>query len=182
MDTGEEIGQYAPVADDFEDMRKFVEDTFGELFKGVEEASRRPLAEVIAADELVAMEDEDFDEAVWHSLCSRVEAIADLSEHTAGVRMYFATKLIEWEIGNGGFAQAIDNASEFFEEAIAGYRLLDDEASAVLLRRASERSADDDALASMDAQLDAPPWNGVPWGDPMRLHYVRAHRDEFRLQ
>lgn len=169
------------MADDFEDMRKLVESTFADFMKGVEEAQHRPLAEVIATDESEAMADEDFDDAIWQSLCSRVETVGDLSAYPAGVRMYYATRLIEWEVGNGGFAQAIDNASEFFDEAIAGYRLLGDDASAALLTRARDHSSGDAILAVMDGEVNGPPWYGAPWDDAMRLQHVRAHRDEFRL-
>jgi hypothetical protein len=151
-------------------------------FHRMEDAKRKPLAEVIAADEAAPMDDAEFDDAVVISLSQRVESPADLRALSAGIRMYFATRLVEWEIANGGFAQAVENAAEYFNDAVAGYRLLGDEASADLIPRAQAMADDEHALQRLDDEVDGEPWNGVPWSDETRVRYLRAHRDEFRLQ
>ena len=156
-------------------------DDFGDFLRRTEEATQRSVADVIAADEATAMTDEDFDDAVWLALCGRVHSMGDLEPLAAGVRMYFATRTVEWEVGNGGFAQAVDNVAEYWGEAIAGYRLLGDEASAVLLVQVQRAAGNDDALEAFDDEVEGPPWNGVPWGDESRVRYVRDHRDDFRL-
>lgn len=127
------------------------------------------------------MRDADFDDALWLSLCGYIEASGAFSSLSPAVRMYYATRLVEWEVGNGGFEQALDSAGEYWDEAMAGYRLLDDDASVDLLRRVLAAGHDEDELELLLDAMDAPPWDGVPWRDAERVAYVRAHRDEFRL-
>src|SRR5712692_2212603 len=127
------------------------------------------------------MSDSDFDDALWFALFGRVHSAADLAQFPPGVRMYFSIRMVEGEIGNGGFAQVFENGvDEYFPDAKAGYLLLGDPASAHLLDRAASAASDDAALDALNETLDGPPWNGVPWSDGKRIAYVRAHRDEFR--
>ncbi len=154
--------------------------SFEDFFASTEAATQRPVADVMATDEASPMADDEFDDAVWLALCGKIVSAADLAPYPAGVRMYFATRMIECEIGNGGMGQVFDNEyDEFLDEAMAGYRLLGDEASAQLLGRAEASSNDYEALDALDQELGGPPWNGVPWSDKSRIAYVRAHRDEF---
>jgi Domain of unknown function (DUF4375) len=152
------------------------------LFRDTGKASHRQVADVIAADQAKPMHDSDFDDALWLALSGRIHSATDLAQYPAGVRMYFATRMVEWEIGNGGFEQVFENGvDEYFPAAKAGYSLLGDEASALLLDQATAARDDDAALSALDDSLDGPPWNGVPWSDAKRIAYVRAHRGEFRL-
>jgi hypothetical protein len=144
---------------------------------GFELENRSP-AEVMALDEAGELDDEALDDGLWMALLGAGVSSETLSSHPAGVRMFYATRLVEWEVGNGGFSQALENARECLEEAIAGYEMLGDHESTELLQRAIERSK---ALEALDEELEGPPWEGVPWGDARRLAYVRAHRDEFRF-
>jgi Domain of unknown function (DUF4375) len=137
------------------------------------------MADVIATDEATPMGDGEFDDAVWMALCGRVDSPSDLADLPPGVRMYYATRLVECEVGNGGFSQAVENVVQYFDEAIAGYRLLDDDASAELLASAQGLDPDDPELGSFDERVDGPPWNGVPWSDDVRVRYVRQQRDDF---
>lgn len=68
---------------------------------------------------------------------------------------------------------------EDFEEAIAGYRLLGDQASVLLLQRAQALADDPVALEALTAEVSGGPWHGVPWADAARVVYVREHREEF---
>jgi hypothetical protein len=97
------------------------------------------------------------------------------------VRAYFATRLVEWEVGNGGFRQAAHNAGDFFDEAIAGYELMGLNESAALIREAKAQRNDDAALDALDERVTTAPWPGVPWADEARLAYVRTHREAFRF-
>jgi hypothetical protein len=144
-------------------------------------ASQRSLSEVIAADEAGTL-DADFDDAAWMALCGLVERRGDsIIGLPAGVRAYYSTRLIEWEVANGGFTQAVFNCGEHLDAAAHGYVLLGDEWSADLMRRAQAIGDDGSALDALDEEVDGPPWNGAPWSDETRVAYVRSHRDEFRL-
>ena len=157
-------------------------DAFREGLRRTEEATRRPVSDVIATDEAAPMSDADFDDALWLALLGRISTAEDLRGFSPGVRMYFATRMVEWEIGNGGFGQVFENGiDDYFEEAMAGYRMLDDEASVGLILRAQGPQDDEPALDALDQELDGSPWNGVPWSDELRVQYARSHRDEFRL-
>jgi hypothetical protein len=142
---------------------------------------RRTVRDVIESDAASQMRDEDFDDALWSALCGRVTSVQDLDGLPDGVRMYFATRMVEGDIGNGGFEHAVECTAEYFQEAITGYRLLGDHASVQLLQRAHALADDPAALAALDAEVSGSPWHGVPWGDAARLDYVRDHRDEFLL-
>ena len=144
---------------------------------GFQLENRSP-AEVMALDEAGELDDDALDDGLWMALLGAGVSDETLASYPAGVRMFYATRLVEWEIGNGGFSQALENARQCLEEAIAGYEMLGDHESMELLQRAIERSK---ALEALDAELDGPPWGGVPWGDARRLAYVRGHRDEFRF-
>jgi len=153
-----------------------------ERSRRVDDALKRSLADVIRADERVAMDDDDFDDVVWLSLVGHVGSPNDLRGMPVGVRMYFATRLFEWEIWNGGFSQALEVAGDYLDEVVAGYKILGDDESIAIVRRAQHVAQDEDALDALDNELDGPPWYGVPWSDEKRVRYVRAHRDEFRIQ
>jgi len=139
----------------------------------------------------------DFDDALWGVVSAAVDmySIGDLPEP---VRVYFATRLLEWDVGNGGFAQAAMNYLDIFEHAAMGFESLDRPAIAALIRAAAEVAesekanideareggvegafeyfAEGDAFDKFDERL-----NEVGWFDngEARLHYVRAHRDDF---
>ena len=53
------------------------------------------------------------------------------------MRVYFATRLVEWDVCNGGFAQAAMNYLGVFEHAAAGFELLGKPAIVVLIREAA---------------------------------------------
>lgn len=127
------------------------------------------------------MNDSELDDALWLALSSRVDSIEALQALPPGVRMYFATRMVEWEAGSGGFDAALDNAGEYIDEALAGYRLLGDLPSVDLWERVLDAADDADLLDELSDEVEGPPWNGVPWGDTPRIAYVRAHRDEFRI-
>ena len=125
-----------------------IEDMVAAFFRDAMEAAQRAPADVIAADESEPMSDEDLDSALWSSLCGRLDAGSEFSSWPDEVQAYFATRYVDWEVGNGGFRQALANESRrYFPAAIAGYERLGRSDLADLLR---------EALAAPDlAALDA---------------------------
>jgi Domain of unknown function (DUF4375) len=140
---------------------------------------------------------EDFDDALWGvvSVYGDISTIGDLPEP---VRVYFATRLVEWDVGNGGFAQAAMNYLAVFEHAAKGFESLGKPDIAALIRAAAkvaereqanidearaggvegavEYFREGDAFDEFDERLGDVGWfeNGEA-----RLSYVRAHRDDF---
>ena len=111
--------------------------------------------------------------------------------------MYYASRYMAWEVGNGGFAQAAYNIPEWFDLAALGYERLGLQRAAALIREAiaileheENRSKTftateigelfqqfaDSKLAKLDDRLDEVGW----WATEQRLDYVRANRDAFR--
>ena len=97
---------------------------------------------------------------------------ADFSEWPPEARAYYATRLIDWEVGNGGFRQARANAGELFPEAIGGYELIGRPDLADIVRRALTAS-DNGSLEALDTELGE--------NDAERVTYVRAHAHRFRF-
>jgi hypothetical protein len=165
--------------------RRPVDDDFTEMLDTLEreanDAIARAPADVLAEDQAAPRPDEQFDEALWFSMYDEVGSAADLERYAPGVRGYFAIKMVEDEVANGGFAQVFENGvDEYFPAARAGYVILGDRASAELLDRAAAAADDTDVLNELDESLDDPPWNGnVPWSVAARVAYARAHPDEF---
>ncbi len=154
---------------------------FAAMLRQMEEAKQRSVRDVIEADTANEIGVLDFDSALWLALCGRINSVADLRALPDGVRMYYATHLLEYDIGNGGLGHAVECTGPYLDEAIAGYQLLGDHASAQLFQRAQASADDQDALEVLASELDGDPWYGVPFGDEARLRYVRAHRDEFLI-
>jgi hypothetical protein len=140
----------------------------------------------------------EFDDALWLLTANRVYRLNDLKELPAPVLHYFASRLIEREVGNGGFAQAADNALEWFGVAAAGYEAIGCFEAASRIRQvaaaseseeggfgiASDRHGDiADVVASVDEcqpeefdeGLDEIGW----WAIERRLAYVLDHQDAF---
>lgn len=139
----------------------------------------------------------DFDDALWGAVASRVDINA-LGDLPAPVRVYFTTRLIEWDVGNGGFAQAAMNYLGAFKHAAEGFDALGIPAIAGLIRAAEqvarseqadideareggieaafEYFAESHAFDEFDERLDE-----IGWFDQgeVRLDYVRAHRESF---
>lgn len=152
------------------------------------------LDELMKRDELDELED-DFDTELWRLLCKRITTVESLQVWPEPVRAYYASRLLEWEVGNGGFAQAAMNIPEWFEEAAKGYEVLGKPKCAALIREAaefavSEAHALSEAGASLesafeyfdeavfeifDSQLNKLGW----WAEEDRIDFVRANRAAF---
>jgi hypothetical protein len=79
----------------------------------------------------------ELDDALWLALCKFVD---DRHESFAGlplaVRNYFASRYVECEVGNGGFAQAAYNVPHLFDAAREGYSALGLDGAADLIAEA----------------------------------------------
>lgn len=85
---------------------------------------KRPLQEILEDDAKTAIPDDDLDDAVWLALCEKITGPEYLQRFPFPVTVYYASRLLQWEVGNGGFAQATFNVPEWFELAAVGYRSL----------------------------------------------------------
>jgi hypothetical protein len=145
---------------------------FREMLNASMEAAQRSPAEVIAADEAERMTDEEFDTALWLSLCGGVDRGAEPSDWPEEVRAYYTTRMVDWEVASGGFRQARAKFPEFFEPAAEGYELFGRPDLALLLRTASAE-ADLESLDALDVRLGQ--------NDQERVAFARAHASTFRL-
>ena len=139
-----------------------------------------------------------FDDELWLALCDVVNHRdqESFSALPTAVRHYFASRLVECEVGNGGFAQAAFNVPHLFAEAREGYAALDLPGAVDLIATAerliaeghAKFSADpegdigelfeefaESALADLDARTEAVGW----WATDRRIAYVLEHRAEF---
>lgn len=152
------------------------------------------LDELMRRDELDELED-DFDTELWELLRKRITTVESLQAWPEPVRVYYASRLLEWEVGNGGFAQAAMNIPEWFEEAAKGYEVLGKPKCAARIREAAEFAAseadalseagvslesafeyfDEAAFENFDSQLDKLGW----WAEEDRIDFVRANRTAF---
>jgi hypothetical protein len=151
------------------------------------------------ADESRPLEDDDFDTELWKLLCDRVESLDSLKEWPPEVIAYYASRLMEWEVGNGGFAQAAYNIPDWFAPAAEGYEMLDLPAAAERIRVAQElalgdrekfsflrrrqarihkvfQAFEESRLNELNGGLDALGW----WATDTRLAFVRRNRPAFR--
>jgi hypothetical protein len=137
-----------------------------------------------------------FDGSLWLALCEFYPTDEALDHAPEPIRVYYATRLLQWDVGNGGFAQAAMNYPGIFEFAAHGYEVLGKPGLAAFIREAAvlgerERENIDEARASLeeafayfdegiferfDEQLEQIGWFD---NDEMRLDYVRANRQTF---
>ena len=75
----------------------------------------RSLREVLEQDEISPLDDDELEDAMWLVLCERISTPKDIEQFQRPVAVYFASRLLQFEVGNGGFAQAAFNVPEWFE-------------------------------------------------------------------
>lgn len=154
------------------------------------------MAALLDADERGEISDDTFDDELWSFLVERIEVPEDAVRFSEPVLVYFASRYMEWEVGNGGFAQAAYNIPEWFEPAAWAYdRLGLPEASALIwkaipmLRKENRfttftatyigglfKQFSESKLAMLDDRLDDVGW----WAEGERLRFVRGNRNAFR--
>src|SRR5688572_30630110 len=135
----------------------------------------------------------DFDSALWAAVCELVDDPHDIARFPEQFQFYYATRMLEWDVGNGGFAQAAMNYPDFFEPAARGYEALGKPKLAAFVREAAkvaekERPAIDEAreggledafeyfregaFDEFDERLEEVGWFK---NDDDRLNHVRAN-------
>jgi Domain of unknown function (DUF4375) len=161
------------------------------------------LGALLDADESGRLSDEEFDDCLWLLVCRHVGSIEDAAGLPSRVVNYYASRRVEWDVGNGGFAQAAYNMYEWFPAAAEGYTALGLPEAAALIKRAYDlaqaerrvigklkrrragissifKSFRESSLAELDNQLVSH-LNAVGWEAlTPRLTYARLHRDAFR--
>ena len=154
------------------------------------------IAALMSADERGELDDSTFDDELWLFLVERISSPEDGSHFPVPVLLYYASRYLQWEVGNGGFAQAAYNIREWFELAATAYDELGVHDFAELIREATallhaeNRETTFDAqdigelfdqfaeskLALLDERLDGMEWEA----DARRIRYVRQNRQAFR--
>ena len=136
-----------------------------------------------------------FDDQLWLLLTARVDTPDHAASLPEPVWVYLASRLLEWEVGNGGFPQAAYNTPDWFALGELAYRKLGLDAAADLIVRARKMISSGESrgfvarhigdlfaqfreskLAKLDAELESVGW----WADDLRLAYVRKNRAVFR--
>ena len=77
--------------------------------------------EILEQDETSPLNDDELDHRLWLVLFERISTPKDLHQFRQPVAVYYASRLMQFEVGNGGFAQAAFNIPEWFELAAAAY-------------------------------------------------------------
>lgn len=94
------------------------------------------MAALFEVDERSPMSVDDFNDTLWTLLCDIVTAHDNLNTFPAPVRLYYTGRYIQWQIGNGGFAQAAYNCPELFVHAVEAYTAIGKTKMAQLLSQA----------------------------------------------
>ena len=156
----------------------------------------KSLSDLFAADQRGELSVSEFDDELWYFMTEKNGPFEHPDRFPEPVRFYVASRLIEWEVGNGGFAQAAYNCPEWLDMAAQGYEVLGLPLAAERIRKAkglidsgsaafSEESKAtietvfsefaESALAELDESLDEIDW----WATERRIEYVRANRGAF---
>ena len=146
------------------------------------------------------LENSLFDTELWMLLSARITHPAELEDYPHPVGVYLASRWLEWEVGNGGFAQAAYNIPEWFELAAIGYAALGKPKAVALIGEALQMLTEEhealkekgllnrpaihevfqhfsaSAMSLLDDRIPDDEW----WIDDERVEYVRKHRDSFR--
>ncbi len=156
------------------------------------------LHEVLDQDEVSPINDDDFDYAVYVALLDRIPTPKAAEQFPAPVGFYLASRLLQWDVCNGGFAQAAFNIPEWFELAAAGYEALGKHAMAKIILEVRELLPANEAAVQqlrddetkweeyfgdhMFQIYDALVFNSDDWEiDAERVAYLRANRAAFKI-
>jgi len=154
--------------------------------------------ETFAAWDSGSISEETLDSALWMLTCRLLSSDEQAAQLPNPVLNYYASRLMEWEVGNGGFAQAAYNIPHWFERAAEGYDAIGHSSGAQRIREAATMARRDrgifgrlrrasadigsifsafkaSSLDSLAADLDDIGW----WAMIDRLKYVLSHRDSF---
>ena len=110
------------------------------------------IAALIDADERGQVDDSTFDSELWLFLIELISSPQDAGRFAKPVTLYYASRYLQWEVGNGGFAQAAYNIPEWFELAASGYDELGLPRFAALIREAMTLLPTENRATTFDAQ------------------------------
>lgn len=154
------------------------------------------------ADQAGTLSDEEFDRNLWLLVCRVIQVMDDHGNLPLPVIHYYASRRMEWDVGNGGFAQAAYNMPEWFEAAARGYDAIGRADAAAHIRRALAiakgesgvvaklkrrgagigaifKSFRDSTLSKLDADLPDTLEKIGWWAMTDRIAYVRQNRPAF---
>ncbi len=151
-------------------------------------------SELFERDANKSLED-DFDSEAWRLTCSKISSINDIETLPLPVKAYYASRYLQWDVGNGGFAQAVMNALELFDLAAFGYREINKpkcselilkakkmahkEMPAILAASATLESAfnyfKEGRFSKFDSMLNKIDW----WSDFDRVEYIKKNKPDF---
>lgn len=166
--------------------------------RGVQSAMKRSLHELLDQDAASQIDDDDFDHEVFCALLDRISSPDDTARFPEPVGFYFASKLLQNDVCNGGFAQAAFNMPEWFELASAGYKALGKNKMAeVILEVKALLPVNEEAVRQLRADetkwedyfgehvfqiYDRLVFDSDDWEvDPERIAYLRAYRNAFKI-
>lgn len=158
----------------------------------------KSLRELLEEDAATPLDDDDFDHAVFCELLDRISTPKDVEQFLPPVGFYFASRLLENDVCNGGFAQAAFNIPHWFELAAAGYDALGKPESAKIIRevrdllarneeavrqlRTGETEWEDYFVDHVFQIYDRLVFAGGDWEvDAERIAYLRANREAFKI-
>jgi hypothetical protein len=121
------------------------ENPFAKLFRPPPFES---ISELMQADAAGSLADKDFDRHLGWFVGRILHSPADCAAVPQPVVTYWATRLMQFDVWNGGFAQAAYNIPEWFDLAAKGYERLGRPASAERIRRAAEMSQSEQETVS----------------------------------
>src|SRR4030095_875581 len=159
---------------------------------------KRSLREVLELDEKSPMDDDDFDHEVFCALYDIIPTPLEAQRFAPPVGFYFASRLLQNDVCNGGFAQAAFNIPEWFELAASGYKAMGkDRWAKIILEVKDLRPGNEEAVRQLRADEDK--WEeyfgdhdfqvydqlimeSEDWKiDAERTAYLRAHREAFKI-
>jgi len=154
--------------------------------------------DTFAAWDSGSISEETLDTALWMLTCRLVGSDEQAAQIPDPVLNYYASRLMEWEVGNGGFAQAAYNISDWFERAAQGYDAIGHSSAALRIREAGVMARKDRGvfgrlrrvgadIGSIFAAFNASSLDGLAsdlddigwWAMPDRLKYVLRNRESF---
>jgi hypothetical protein len=158
----------------------------------------KSVRELLEQDAQSPLPSSEFDDQLWLLLSRRIQNLQDLHNIAPEIGIYYASRYLQWEVGNGGFAQAAYNIPEWFASAADGYEALGKAKSAALIRKAmkllpAERLDLEDKglfratigrvfehfsksrMVRLDELIDSEDW----YVDSDRVEYVRSNRNSF---
>lgn len=99
--------------------------------------NRPTAASLFAAWDAGEVSQSRFGDDLWLALTHITPTVGDLPKVAEPVRHWYASRYMEFDVGNGGFAQAAYNIPEWFGAAAEGYRALGLEDCAALIDEAA---------------------------------------------